>query len=195
MPDKDVIPRSVRGSWRPAYRALSSGRAAADVGRFVTKAVVSAVRRGGGMPWVPTLSAGLERSIATGCRLPWDEARGQALRAAGGNPALRIALEEGEAILANPSLEGIATDAETALVTRTLERTITARVLAPARGGLVDKLGGVDSEQSYERAVIASVPIDEIAARVLRHPDGTGLRAPVAHRKQSTADLLDEPID
>lgn len=194
MPDQDVIPRSVRGPWRQPFRALAGGRAVEDVAHTVTTAVVASIRAEGGMPWAHGLSTGLERSLASGSRLDWELARSEALAQSGGRAGLRLALEQGEVILADPAGR-MATDAETALVMGTVERTVQARVLAPARAEMVNRLGDYASEQRYERAVLDQVPVRQIAEGVIRHPDGKGLRAPSRRGKGSTAELLDKPLD
>ena len=145
------------------------------------------------MPWVPVLAGGIEQSLATGSRKPWEAARRQALRGSGGGAGLRLALEQAEGLLAaEPGRR--ATDAETALVMTTLEREVEARVLAPARSELVERLGGYEAEQEYEQSVLHHVPIQQIADRVIRHRDGKGLRAPQSRRK-STEELMDEPLE
>lgn len=194
MPDQDVIPRSVRGTWRQPYRALAGGYSAEEVGRAVTKALVASVRKDGGMPWVPVLAAGIEQSLATGSREPWRAARRQALRGSAGGAGLRLALEQAEGLLADET-DSHAIDAETALVMNTLERVVEARVLAPARSELVERLGGYEAEQAYEHSVLHHVPIQQIADSVIRHPDGNGLRAPRQGRRKSTAELLHQPLE
>ena len=146
------------------------------------------------MPWVPVLAAGIEQSLATGSRGPWEAARRQTLRRSGGGAGLRLALEQAEGLLANEPARP-ATDAETALVITTLEREVEARVLAPARSELVERLGGYEAEQEYEHAVLDHVPIQQIADSVIRHRDGKGLRAPRQSRRKSTAELLEEPLE
>jgi hypothetical protein len=193
VPDQDVIPHSIRGAWRRPYRALTSGYSAEDVGRTVTRALVASIRKEGGMPWAPVLAAGIEQSRAAGSREPWEAARRQALRRSGGVAGLRLALEQAEGLLADETGRP-ATDAETALVMTTLEREVEARVLAPARRELVERLGGYEAEQEYEHSVLDYVPIQQIADSVIQHRDGKGLRAPRQSRRKSTAELLEEPL-
>lgn len=192
VPDQDVIPRGVRGSWRTPFRALAEQRSADEVSRLLTPAIVETVRREGGMPWVATLAGGLQRSIQDGDRGAWEAAQGQALSAAPASPSLRLAVEAGEGMFANPGLPG---DSETTLVERTLQRMTQARLFAPARGELVSRMGDHSAEQAYEEAVLRVVPLHEIAERVRRHPDGQGLRAPSSGSRRSIAELLDEPIE
>ena len=193
MPDQDVIPRSVRGGWRQPYRAMAGGYSAEEVGRSLTKALVASIRKEGGMPWAKVLGDGIEQSRATGSREPWEAARRLALRRSGGAASLRLALEEAEGLLAGAPARH-ATTAETALVITTLEREVEARVLAPARSELVERLGGYEAEQDYEHSVLGHVPIEQIADSVIRHREGKGLRAPRQGRTKSTAELLEEPL-
>ncbi|HEV2034903.1 MAG TPA: hypothetical protein VGU71_12005 [Candidatus Dormibacteraeota bacterium] len=102
MPDLDKIPRGIRGSWRAPYRAMVAGRGASDVAGLLTPAITEAVRREGGWPWIGTLAGALVTSLS-GDRSAWQLAQQAAGSDMLAQPSLRLAVEEGEAILATLS--------------------------------------------------------------------------------------------
>ncbi|PTL58603.1 hypothetical protein [Paraconexibacter algicola] len=198
VPDNDLVPRLLPRHWRRPFQAALDRASAAEVGDEIRAATAAALRDAGGCPELEQL-AYAARYVAVFGDLPaWEQAQRRFLDINGRNVLSQTMAREAEHLLARDR-DGLAamSDGEACrqITEGGLSRWVDERMWGRGRDLLLEQYGDFDEARRFEAAANAHASLDELADRLLRKPDGDGLRAPDRKiRPRDTQSLLYEDL-
>jgi hypothetical protein len=191
MPDDDRLPRTLTGYWRRVFKAFRAEESAEAIEYHVARATAETLRRAHGIPDLPVLGANFHRAVTSD--VPGSPSAGPSSRSP--HIPTRIAVRAVDVMpdvlggqLSRPSPK----EAAIMLTRRVVAEVAFAAGLDRMAPALIED--GQDPGKLYDRfrAAVSGDLLEKLAARLLAHPDGSGLVAPGRARpKVTTADLMD----
>lgn len=214
MPEGDRFERNFRAGWRRAYRHARVGATAEELAHALTATVAKTLRDGNG---IPSLGRIVEVVVDASSRLASDSsgahedakllieafsALDDIVRAADGHRLARIAADAAQSFLVEQG--GDASYLGSSVVqARLCERVcwglIDHNFWANARENLVAEgaLASHEEARQWQQGIetVLKPGLGAIAARLMKHPDGKGLRAPSRIvRRETTGTLMQEDL-
>jgi hypothetical protein len=196
MPDLDLVPRGLTRGWRRPYRIATAGGNASELADAVGKATAATLREVGGCPRLPEVLALFKRTLHRKDLSKWEKASSD-VRTENLSGHLDLLIEAGNRLFQSEGiLEDFSEDqAAIRLVEEFLVCSIDSYFFGRIRNALIkERFSTVSEFEDFRRAVLDDIDLTELARRLLRHPDGTKVRAPARSRKDATVILLHEPI-
>lgn len=191
MADDDVVDLAPRPGWRRSVRLLLRGASPDAVAEEATRAICRTLREAKGCPGLGEMLEACARALRMPVSTSWSTEASRIVRRAGGHNHTRLLRDACTAFLQSapsPSLRP-----EEHVLPDFVARLLSHYLFAPARLSLHQRLRGLAAVQAVEEAVLARVPLERIGAALLRHPAGSGLRAPrtTRPRPRPTRELLE----
>jgi hypothetical protein len=199
MPDNDIVPRILNRHWYRPFQAALDGMPAADVGDEIRSAVAAALRDAGGCLGLEQLVYAARSAAVFGDLVGWERERKKFEDKNGRNVLARTMANEAENRL-GVDRDGLAAmrdeEACRVIAEAGLERWVDERMWGRGRDLLLEQYGTYDESRRFELAATEHASLPEMAERLLKRPDATGLRAPGRKlARRPTASLLHEALE
>jgi hypothetical protein len=198
VPDNDLVPRLLPRHWHRPFQAALDGVSAAEVGDEIRAATAAALRDADGCPGLEQMVYVARYAAVFGDLPAWEQAHRRFLDINGRNVLSQTMAREAEHLLAGDrDVLAAMTDEEACrqVAGGGLGRWVDERMWGRGRDLLLEQYGTFDEARRFEIAANSHASLHELAERLLRNPDGNGLRAPDRKvRPRDTQSLLYEDL-
>lgn len=154
---------------------------AAEVGDEIRAAAAAAIRDANGCPGLEQLAYAARYAAVFGDLPSWERARRLFLDLSGRSVLSQTMAREAERLIAGERDTLAAMTDEDAcrqIAEGGLGRWVDERMWGRGRDLLLEQYGTFDETRRFELAANAHASLDELAGRLMRNPEGHGLRAP-----------------